>query len=268
MRIYETKLHENFDEEGNFNMNIRSVLRRSETLVGLVRDSRNVAEGVRNVMRRRSHSSDSVFIQEYLASHRVRKLHIGAGDGALRGWLNTDIEPGADDVFFLDATRPFPFHENMFDYVYSEHMIEHISRRDASFMLSECRRVLKPGGTIRTATPDLQVVAGLYAGNGDPDTHHYIKWITNKLMNNASDYQPGFVINQAFYNWGHQFLYDGDLLAIALRDAGFTDIQRCPMGFSEDQHLRGIETHGKFIEDDRIAAFETMVLEAKCPRES
>jgi ubiquinone/menaquinone biosynthesis C-methylase UbiE len=203
-----------------------------------------------------------------LATHRIRKLHIGAGDGALAGWLNTDIEPGADDVFFLDATKPFPFTENTFDYVYSEHMIEHISRRDGSFMLSECRRVLKPSGTIRIATPDLQVIAGLYAGNGDPVKNHYIKWVTDRLMKNTSDYQPGFVINQAFYNWGHQFLYDGDLLTIALRDAGFTDIKRCSMGFSEDEHLRGIESHGKFIEDDHIAAFETMILEGKCSRES
>ena len=245
-------------------MNIRSTLRRSETLVGLVRDSRNAAQSVKNIMRRRSQSNDGVFFQEYLSTHRVRKLHIGAGDGALDGWLNTDIEPGTGDVFFLDATKPFPFKENTFDYVYSEHMIEHISRRDASFMLSECRRVIKFSGTIRIATPDLQVLAGLYAGNGDPDKHRYIKWVTDRLTKNMREYQPGFVINQAFYNWGHQFLYDGELLGAALRDAGFTDIQRCPMGFSEDEHLRGIESHGKFIEDDHIAAFETMILEAKC----
>jgi predicted SAM-dependent methyltransferase len=249
-----------------FTMNIRSTLRRSETLLGLVRDSRKVAQKVKNIIRRRSQSCDGVFFQEYLSTNRVRKLHIGAGDGALSGWLNTDIDPGADDVFFLDATKPFPLNENTFDYVYSEHMIEHISRRDASFMLRECRRVLKPSGTIRIATPDLQVIAGLYAGNGDPDKHRYIKWITDRFMKNTSDYQPGFVINQAFYNWGHQFLYDGELLARDLQDAGFTDIQRRSMGFSEDEHLRGIESHGKFIEDDHIAAFETMILEGKCSK--
>jgi predicted SAM-dependent methyltransferase len=219
---------------------------------------------VRNIIRNRSRDRVADFFQQYLATHKIRKLHIGAGDGGLAGWLNTDIDPGADDVFFLDATKPFPFIEQTFDYVYSEHMIEHISREEAAFMLRECRRVLKPSGTVRIATPDLQVIAGLYAGNGDSDKHRYIKWVTDRLMKHASDYQPGFVINQAFYNWGHQFLYDGELLAKALRDAGFTDIQRRSMGFSEDEHLRGIESHGKFIEDDQIAAFETMVVEGKC----
>lgn len=247
-------------------MNIRGTLRRSETLVGLVKDSRNVAARVKSIIRKPPRSR--VFFQEYLATHKVRKLHIGAGDGGLDGWLNTDIEPGADNVFFLDATKPFPFDEHTFDYAYSEHMIEHISRRDASFMLGECRRVLKPGGTIRIATPDLQVLAGLYAGNGDPDKHRYIKWITDRLMKNTKEYQPGFVINQAFYNWGHQFLYDTELLTIALKEAGFADVRQFAMGFSEDAHLRGIESHGKFIDDDEIAAFETLVLEAKRPGES
>ena len=250
-------------------MNIRSTLRRSETLVGLVRDSRSVAQSVKNILRtRRSPSCDGVFFEEYCAAHTVRKLHIGAGDCGLSGWLNTDIDPSADDVLFMDATKPFPFTENSFDYVYSEHMIEHISRRDGAFMLSECRRVIKPGGTIRIATPDLRVLADLYAGNGDPDKNNYIKWVTDRFMKNTSEYQAGFVINQAFYKWGHQFLYDSDLLATALRDAGFTNIQRCSMGFSEDEHLRGIESHGKFIENDNIAEFETMIVEAKCSRES
>jgi len=244
-------------------MNIRSVLRRSETLVGLVRDSRNVAQTLRNITSKRPQPCDGVVLQEYLAKHRVHKLHIGAGDGALAGWLNTDIDPGADDIFFLDATKPFPFAGNTFDYVYSEHMIEHISRREAGFMLSECRRILKPTGTIRTATPDLQIIAGLYSGNGDPDRHRYMKWVTDKLTNNMTDYQPGFVINQAFYNWGHQFLYDEELLGKALRVAGFTDIRRCSMGCSDDEHLRGIESHGKFIQDDNVAAFETMILQAR-----
>jgi len=249
-------------------MNIRGILQRSETLVGLVRDSRNVSQRVKNAWRGQSRICAGAAYRQYVASHGIRKLHIGAGDGALPGWLNTDIEPGGNGVVFLDATKPFPFEPDSFDYVFSEHMIEHISRREASFMLRECQRVLKPRGTIRIATPDLQVLAGLYARGKDDDKHHYVKWVTNKLTNRADDYQPGFVINHAFYSWGHRFLYDADLLARDLENAGFTNIRHCSMGFSEHKHLRGLESHGKLIEDDRIAAFETMVLEAECAKKS
>ena len=54
----------------------------------------------------------------------------------------------------------------------------------------------------------------------------------------------------------------------ALTDAGFHDIRSRAMGDSDDEHLRAVETHGKSIADDRVAAFETMVLEATCPCES
>ena len=248
-------------------MNIRGILQRSETLVGLVRDSRNVSQRFKSAWRGQSPSCAGASYRQYCATHGVRKLHIGAGDGVLPGWLNTDIEPEVDGVVFLDATKPFPFDRNSFDYVFSEHMIEHISRSEASMMLRECQRVLRPGGTIRIATPDLEILAGLYAGK-DGDKHHYVKWVTQKLTNGAKDYQPGFVINHAFYSWGHQFLYDGELLARDMEKAGFTSIRRCPMGVSEDEHLRGIESHGRLIEDDRIAAFETMVLEGECAKES
>jgi hypothetical protein len=40
------------------------------------------------------------------------------------------------------------------------------------------------------------------------------------------------------------------------------------MGCSDDEHLRGIESHGQFIQDDRVAAFETMILEARCSTDS
>lgn len=116
-------------------------------------------------------------------------------------------------------------------------MIEHIGRREGQFMLHECCRVMKPDGTIRIATPDLEVIAGLYAGGTrEGDRDYYIRWVTDKLGRKSAGYRPGFVINQAFYNWGHQFLYDRELLAAALTDAGFRDIRRCAMGASEDEH--------------------------------
>jgi predicted SAM-dependent methyltransferase len=55
------------------------------------------------------------------------------------------------------------FEDNTFDYIFSEHMIEHVDHDGAVAMLRECYRVLKPGGTICMATPDLAVIVGLLA---------------------------------------------------------------------------------------------------------
>lgn len=69
------------------------------------------------------------------------------------------------------------------------------------------------------------------------------------------------MVNVAFRNWGHKFLYDGELLDIAMRTAGFGNIERVPVSESKHATLRGIEHHGEIIRNEKIK-FETMVFEA------
>ena len=94
-------------------------------------------------------------IKRYLSKNITKKLHIGCGRKTRSGWLASDLFPNKE-VIFLDATQRFPFKEHTFDYIFSEHMIEHIDYFDGRKMLQECSRVLKPGGKIRIATPDLK----------------------------------------------------------------------------------------------------------------
>src|SRR5262245_6313463 len=105
--------------------------------------------------------SDRKVIEKYLAEHKVRKLHVGCGNNILGGWLNSDYCPSDSRVIHVDATKPFPFVENLFDYVFSEHMIEHVSYLGGLSLLAEACRVLKPGGKIRISTPDLAFLVNL-----------------------------------------------------------------------------------------------------------
>lgn len=239
-------------------MNVRQLLERSATLRGLGRDIRRILN-IPTRLRRNG------VIKDYLASTETSKLQLGAGPTSLDGWLSTDIAPASDQVMYLDATNPFPFENDVFDYIYSEHMIEHISWHQGAFMLRECLRVLKPGGTIRIATPDLAVLIGLYGQDKTEMGEAYIRWITDRFLSGIGVYKATFVINNAFRNWGHQFLYDADLMAMALQEAGFTDIKQCPTGESDHAQLSGIESHGKNVADTEMAVFETMVFEATRP---
>jgi predicted SAM-dependent methyltransferase len=199
-----------------------------------------------------------------MSSHKIRKLQIGAGRTKLQGWLSSDLI-FSDHAIFLDARKRFPFATDSFDYVYSEHMIEHLSWNDGLKMLKECLRILKPGGTLRIATPDLAVLIGLYNPNGHPLNEAFTKWITDRHLKDLGVYKAPFVINNAFYNWGHKFLYDAELLDMALHQSGFTAIQQCQPGESDDEHLNGIESHGKNVKNEAMVNFETMVFEAKSP---
>jgi len=236
-------------------MTARDLLKGSNLTVSFVQKSRRI---YRKIRRRFPYNQ----IGRYAESHQVRKLQIGSGPSALPGWLNTDLNPRTDEVVFLDATKPFPIDDGTFDYVYSEHMLEHISWQNALAMLRECHRVLKPAGTIRIATPDLEVLLGLNKTD-DLMAQKYIKWITDQSLEGISVCKVSFVINNAFYNWGHQFLYDGETLEMTLQEAGFIETKRCSPGESDDEVLRDLEFHGKNIGDEEMNVFETLVYEAK-----
>ena len=97
--------------------------------------------------------ADQEIIDDYFRRERVRKLHIGCGGNILKGWLNSDYNSVHSDVIFLDATKPFPFNNDEFDYLFSEHVIEHFDFAKGFAMLLECHRILKPGGKLRISTP-------------------------------------------------------------------------------------------------------------------
>ncbi len=112
--------------------------------------------------------------RDYLQTHDVRKLQIGAGGNELSGWLNTDIEP-TDQEAYLDATKPFPLPDNSMSYIFSEHVIEHLSYEDGLKMLTECYRTLKRGGKIRIATPSLLTYVQLFAAEKTDAMASYMK---------------------------------------------------------------------------------------------
>lgn len=204
-------------------------------------------------------------VKAYLRSHKVHNLQIGAGANILDGWLNTNEAKFSSRVIFLDAAKAFPFEDSTFDYIFSEHQIEHLTFQEGQFMLRECMRVLKPGGKIRIATPDLEMLLGLYASQQNEIQQRYIKWIGDAYSPQGGACGAVFVINNAFYNWEHRFLYDPATLRDILGKAGFVDITRYPPGESDDEVLRGIEHHGKAIGDEEMNRFETMVLEGRRP---
>jgi len=105
---------------------------------------------------------DKKLIEHYLGQQKTRKLHLGCGGNIIDGWLNSDLFPLSNDVVHIDVTKTYPFDDETFDYVFSEHMIEHISHAQGQHMLKECFRVLKHGGKIRISTPDLSFLILLY----------------------------------------------------------------------------------------------------------
>ena len=241
---------------------LKQFVKRSGFIVGLVRTFRAGALDVKQLYWRLIRGGK---IRAYFAAHPARKLHIGASRSLLPGWLNTDFILENPEVVYLDATQRFPFADNVFDYVVSEHMIEHIDYAGGQAMLRECFRVLKPGGKIRLTTPDLQVLAHLCAPEKTEAENNYINFVADQWFAEVNHKRGVFVLNNAFRSWGHQFLYDSETLRRALAGHGFEDLKNFKPGDSDDPNLRGLETHGKIIGNEAINQFESFVVEARVP---
>jgi predicted SAM-dependent methyltransferase len=200
-------------------------------------------------------------IRGYLRTHDVKKLQLGGA--GLAGWLNSDLCPNRLSIVRMDATRPFPLPDASFSFVFSEHMIEHVPLAGARRMLAECHRILRPGGRIRLATPDLARVVGIH-GATDATTRDYLRWAIahNRLPTDLP--ADAVVINSLFHDHGHQFLFDEPTLAALLQSAGFEDVRRYAPGESEQPELAGLEMHHHVI-GDAPNHFETLVLEARQP---
>jgi SAM-dependent methyltransferase len=218
-------------------------------------------------------------ITHYFDTHAIRKLQIGTGSNVLSGWLNSDVYPetglfqGLGKIPFLDATRPFPFSDHTIDYVFGEHVIEHMSYDQAIHLLSECYRILTPGGKIRLATPNLQVILSLLNTTNEAKQDRYCRFAVLNFLseidaNKASKYlgaQGSLAINLIFYGHDHKFIYDRATMQATLEGVGFIDIHQAGPGESTDPLLRGLEMHGRVIGNEEANEFETMVVEGTRP---
>ena len=207
-------------------------------------------------------------IAAYLQSHDIRKLQLGCGPNILDSWLNTTLQPVRAGAIHLNASKPFPIADGVFDYVFSEHMIEHLTFAQGQAMLRECLRVLKSGGRIRLATPDLARIIALYTESNAPEPQAYTRWLLDTFMNNqpTDNYNPAFAVNKMFYGWDkHIFIYDFRTLRYALELVGFTEVTQYQPGVSAAAHFQGIEHHGQVLNSEAMNQYETLVIEACKP---
>jgi len=200
--------------------------------------------------------------QNYLATHAVRKLQIGAGGEDLPGWLNSDIVPTPDEIY-LDATKRFPLPDESLNYIFSEHFFEHLTYAQGFDMLRECYRVLRPGGKLRTATPDLQKLIELFQ---EPKSDEMKAFIVGKLAWHewpTSARPEVMILNMQLRDFTHKFVYDSTTLSARLMEAGFHTVREFKPGESDDPEFADVERRHHMPQPyGWLNDYETMVLQA------
>lgn len=92
--------------------------------------------------------------------------------------------------------------------IFLSHVLEHIPPTLALKALKNCFAYLKSGGCLRVVVPDLE------------------KMSLGQLNSPQESIQRTIKINQSFYDWGHKFMYNSDLLTLLIEQAGFVEVQQ------------------------------------------
>lgn len=82
----------------------------------------------------------------------MKVLDVGCGVNKTEGAVGLDNNPRTNaDVIHDLGDLPYPFADNEFDAVVSNHVVEHVP--DVIAFITELHRVVKPGGRIKLLTP-------------------------------------------------------------------------------------------------------------------
>jgi predicted SAM-dependent methyltransferase/glycosyltransferase involved in cell wall biosynthesis len=160
-------------------------------------------------------------------------LNLGCGKALIPGFVNIDAEDGAPVQH--DVRMGLPFADRSVDAIYSEHFIEHLTQAEGIALLRECRRVLRSGGVVRLATPDLDEVVRRYGTEqwlGSGMKRHGYEWVQNRCE----------MLNLNMREWGHRWLYNEEELRRLGRLAGLQFRGRRTIDESEHPALVGLET--------------------------
>jgi predicted SAM-dependent methyltransferase len=108
--------------------------------------------------------------------------NIGAGGFRHPFWTNVDMsnehydrlfEAGRFDIAHdLLRREPIPVPENSAELIYTSHTIEHIDDISVKFLLSDCYRMLRPGGVLRIVSPDINLIYRAWQ-SGDRDFFYW-----------------------------------------------------------------------------------------------
>jgi predicted SAM-dependent methyltransferase len=206
------------------------------------------------------------------------RVNVGCGASPTPGWINLDNslsivlsrapDPAlraltklrvlnAGSLGVIDAARRFgiqrasatnlPFQDASVDVIYTSHMLEHLDRETARRFLKETQRVLRPGGWIRIAVPDLERYVREYDMTGDADA--FVDRL--RLAVPPATGRERFLQRVVGFR-GHRWMYDSVSLLRLLESYDFTEIGLREAGETHIPDVSGLDLRER--EGDSIYA--------------
>lgn len=149
---------------------------------------------------------------------KVRRLNWGCGACGEPGWINSDQKEGRGVDLSCDIREGLPLETDSIDYVVSIHALPEVPYPGLVPVLQELRRVIKPGGVLRLALPDLE--RGIQA---------YLRKDRDYFLIPDEDMQSlgGKLILQLIWYGYSRTLFTYDFIEEMLLKSGFRAVSPC-----------------------------------------
>jgi SAM-dependent methyltransferase len=148
----------------------------------------------------------------------IRRLNWGCGDDPPAGWVNSDLVDASGVDITCDIREGLPVDDDWFDYVVSIHALPMIRYPDLVPVLTELRRVLKPGGVLRLGLPDVEKgIQALLRGDRE-----YFLVPDDEVRSMGGK----FVVHMLWYGWSVT-MFTADFIEELLMKAGFRSVAHC-----------------------------------------
>ncbi len=151
-------------------------------------------------------------------------------------------------VEYMELTKPFTLATNSADAIYASHVWEHLYFEEAIFALGECHRVLKPGGVLRLAVPNLRFYCENYLKNEQATA---AADLNQHLLYRSKARPRSWVARfyQALTDFhSHKFMYDPAFLASLLVERSFTNVTQRRCHESAIPEIAEVESDGRVSE--------------------
>lgn len=149
------------------------------------------------------------------------KLHLGCGKRHIEGWYHVDANPHPH-VNLVHAIDSLPMiTTGSVDVIYTCHTLEHFTRVELPRVLDEWHRVLRLGGILRLAVPDLPKLLQVYKRSGE------LSSIIGPLIGGQRN---------GLYDF-HYNVFDEPTLTRALHLTGFSNVHRWDWEKTEHSHV-------------------------------
>jgi predicted SAM-dependent methyltransferase len=179
----------------------------------------------------------------------IQRLNWGCGDHLGEGWINSDVKPGGGVDLVADIRQGLPLSDDSIEYAVSVHALPELSIPQIEAGLVELLRVLKPGGVLRLALPDLRLSIDAF---GEERGDFF------KIEPDAAKTLEGRFIRHILWYGYTRTLFTPAFTRELLEEAGFVEVRECEFGSTASRYEEIVELDNRrdesfFVEGSKPA---------------